>query len=181
MLEFALVLPLIVVLGLGVVEMGFALLDQHVITKLAREGANLISRDATLQQAAGVMANMSSRPVDFQNGAKVIFSVLKKGGTTGTSNFGQMILYQRFEYGSLPAVSTVTTQGSASFGPPPDYIAPNSDTNTNLRVTSLPSTLITVNGGMVYVAEVFTIHQLITPFDRFGINVPTTLYSVAYF
>ena len=28
---------------------------------------------------------------------------------------------------------------------------------------------------MVYITEIFTAHPLITPFDRFGINVPTTL------
>ena len=48
MVEFAMVLPFLMVIVLGVVEVGYALLDQHVVTKLAREGANLISRDATL-------------------------------------------------------------------------------------------------------------------------------------
>ena len=32
-IEFALVMPLVVVLVLGVVEFGYALLDQHVVTK----------------------------------------------------------------------------------------------------------------------------------------------------
>jgi len=36
-------------------------------------------------------------------------------------------------------------------------------------------------GGLLYVTEIFTTHTLITPFDRFGVNVPTTLYSIAYF
>jgi hypothetical protein len=31
------------------------------------------------------------------------------------------------------------------------------------------------------VTEIFTTHDLITPFDRFGINVPNQLYSIAYF
>ena len=51
MVEFAMVLPFLLVIVLGVVEVGYALLDQHIVTKLAREGANLISRDATLQEA----------------------------------------------------------------------------------------------------------------------------------
>jgi hypothetical protein len=33
----------------------------------------------------------------------------------------------------------------------------------------------------MYVTEIFTRHNLITPFNRFGINVPSTLYSIAYF
>ena len=58
-------LPLVLVIVLGVVEIGYALLDQHVVTKLTREGSNLISRDTTLQDAATAMRDMSSRPVDF--------------------------------------------------------------------------------------------------------------------
>ena len=34
---------------------------------------------------------------------------------------------------------------------------------------------------MLYVTEIYTRHPLITPFDRFGIPVPQTLYSIAYF
>ena len=39
---------------LGVVETSYGLLDQHVVTKLTREGSNLISRDTSLQDAAAV-------------------------------------------------------------------------------------------------------------------------------
>ena len=38
-----------------------------------------------------------------------------------------------------------------------------------------------VPGGMTYITEVYTTHILITPLDRFGITVPGTLYSIAYF
>ena len=69
LLEFALVLPFVLVLALGVIEVGYALLDQHVVTKLAREGSNLISRDTSLADAATAMRNMSSRPVNFNNGS----------------------------------------------------------------------------------------------------------------
>ena len=38
LVEFAVVLPLVLLIVLGVVEVGFALLDQQVVTKLTREG-----------------------------------------------------------------------------------------------------------------------------------------------
>ena len=104
MVEFAMVLPFLLVIVLGVVEVGYALLDQHVVTKLAREGANLISRDATLQEAEAALRSMSGRPINFADGSKVIFSVLKQGATTGTSNYGQMILYARHQFGNLARV-----------------------------------------------------------------------------
>ena len=178
--EFAVLLPIFVVIVLGVVEVSFALLDQHAVTKLSREGSNLISRDTTLADAVTALKSMATYPVSLDNG-KVILSVLKVGSTSGSSNYNRLILYQRYAYGSLAAASKLSTAGSASFGAAPDYTAPNSDSDTNLRVTNAPSTLVVPPGGLVYVTEIFNRHQLLTPLDRFGIQVPTTLYSVAYF
>jgi Flp pilus assembly protein TadG len=178
--EFAVLLPLIVLLLLGVVEVSYALLDQHVVTKLTREGSNLISRDTSLQDAAVAMTKMGTRPVDFNTSSRVIFSVIKQVATTGASNFGQPVLYQRYSYGAIAGPSAITTRGTGSFSGAPDYQANNSDNDTNLQITNLPSGLIS-NGGMLYVTEIYTRHDLITPFDRFGVQLPTTLYSIAYF
>jgi TadE-like protein len=180
LLEFAVMLPIIMALVLGVVEVSYALLDQHVVTKLTREGSNMISRDTTLDDAVAVMKSMSTRPVSFPTNSKVIFSVIKKVGTLGTANYNAEVLYQRFSYGSLPNNSYLTTSGSGSFGGGPDYVAANSDTDTRLRVTNLPAGVVST-GGMLYITEIYTKHTLITPFDKFGITVPTTLYSIAYF
>lgn len=182
LMEFAICLPLIVILVLGVVEVGYALLDQQVVNKLTREGSNLISRDTTLQDAAVAMASMSSRPVNFTNGSsKLIFSVLRKGGTTGTANYNQLILYQRYVYGSGPGTTKLNTAGSGSFAGPPDYTATSSDSDTRLQITNLPDSLVTDPGGMLYVTEIYSRHPIITPFDRFGVTVPQILYSIAYF
>lgn len=180
--ECAMVLPLFVVLVLGVSEVGWALLDQHTVTRLTREGSNLISRDTTLQDAAQVLRSMTSRPVNFDGGdSTVIFSVLKRGETTGTANYDRIILYQRHQLGSYGGGSKLTTAGGGSFGSAPNYEAANSDNNTGLRVTNVPSDLIAVRGGMLYVTEVYTRHSLLTPLNRFGITIPQTLYSIAYF
>lgn len=182
LVEFAASLPLLLLLALGVVEVGYALLDHHVITKLAREGSNLISRDTSLQDAATAMRNLSSRPVNLDNGSRLIFSVIKKGATTGTANFDKEILYQRYEYGTLAGVtSAIRTKGSGSYRGAPDYEAINSDSNANLQIANMPVTLNLVRGGMMYITEIYTRHPLITPVDRFGLTLPQTLYSIAYF
>jgi len=181
MIEFAMILPLLLVIVLGVVEVSYALIDQHVVTKLTREGSNLISRDLTLKDAAQVLKSMSTGPVDFDSNSKVIFSVIRKGQSTGTANYGVDILYQRYEYGALAASSALQTRGAGDFNNPPEYTATNADSNTALQLVNLPSGLNIGTGSMIYVTEVFTRHQLITPFDRFGIAVPDTLYSIAYF
>jgi len=180
LVEMAIILPLLVVVVLGVVEVSYALLDQHVVTKLTREGSNLISRDTSLPDAAAVLKAMSSAPVNFDTRSRLVFSVIRKGATTGTSNFGQDILYQRLEFGALAASSVLQTKGSSTFGPP-DYQATNADTNTGLQLKGLPAGLVVGTGSMVYVTEVWTKHELITPFDKFGVKVPQVLYSIAYF
>jgi TadE-like protein len=180
-IEFAIMMPLICVLALGVIEMGWALLDAHIVTRLAREGSNLTSRDTSLQDAGSAMVGMATRPVDFNAGSKVILSVVRNVATIGAANYNKPVLYQRYEYGSFPAVSKLIISGSGSFGPAPEYQAINSDSNTGLQMTNLPPTVGTTLGGMVYVTEIYSPHSLITPFNNFGFTMPTSLYSIAYF
>jgi Flp pilus assembly protein TadG len=180
LVEFAMVLPLLLIVLLGVIEFGYLLIDEHVVTKLTREGSNLISRNTSLLDAVTAMKGMSTRPVNLDSGSRLIFSVVKNVATTGANNFNKDVLYQRYEYGTLSAQSALTTRGSGSFGGAPDYQAVNSDNDTNLQITNLPAGL-TVAGDMLYVTELYTLHPLITPLNRFGITIPQTLYSIAYF
>jgi hypothetical protein len=181
LVEFAMVLPFLIIVMLGVIEFGYLLLDEHVVTKLSREGSNLISRNTSLVDAVTAMKGMSTRPVNLDSsGSRLIFSVVKNVATTSASNYSKEVLYQRYEYGGLSAQSTLRTRGTPSFGAAPEYIAPNSDNDTNLQITNLPPGL-TVTGDMLYVTEIFSLHPLITPLDRFGITIPQTLYSIAYF
>lgn len=179
-LEFTIVLPLILLLLLGSVEVGYLVLDQQAVTRMTREGSNLISRNVTIADAATAMRTMAVRPVDFTTDSKIIFSVVKRGATAGTANYDKLFLYQRYQYGVFPASSKLQNSGG-SFGGAPDYEAINPDTNAALRITNLPLTLVPVRGGLVYVTELFNRHQLIAPFDRLGVGLPETLYSIAYF
>jgi uncharacterized protein (UPF0333 family) len=181
LVEFALVLPFLLLVLLGVIEVGHVLFEQHVVTRLTREGSNLISRDVSLQDAVTALKNMSTQPVDFDHGSRLILSVVKRGGTSGTANYDRLILYQRCEYGTLPSQSALRTLGAGSFGGAPDYIAANSDNDTRLQLTNVSNDLVTVKGGMIYITEIYATHSTITPASRFGVTVPGTLYSVAYF
>ena len=182
LIEFALVLPLVLLVALGVIETSWALLDDHVVTKLSREGSNLISRDTTIQDATTAIRQMASRPVNFDDGSStVIFSVIKRGAITGTANYNKAFLYQRYVYGSFPGTSQFSTAGSGSFGGAPDYMANNPDTDASLQITNAAATLVPNPGQLIYVTEVFSRHSLLTPLDHFGISMPTTLNSVAFF
>jgi hypothetical protein len=181
--EFALVLPLALMIVLGVIEFGYLLLDEHIVTRLSREGSNLISRDTSLHDAGTAITSMASPPVNFATTSTVIFSVLEVGATTGTANYGSLILYERYQLGPLPCTSQMTTAGAGSFGGPPNYDAANGDTDSSLQITNknLAASLVPV-GGLLYVTEICTQHVPITPLAQLaGILVPQTLYSIAYF
>lgn len=180
-IEAALVLPFLILVVMGVVELGIGLRNQHTVVAIGREGSNLISRGTSLSDAATALRMMSHHPVDLTANAKVIFSVLKRGATVGSANYDRVVLYKRFEFGVHPGTSRLRTRGGGSFGPAPDYVAVNSDTDTSLQVTNSPSGVVAVRGGMIYVTEVFNRRELITPVSRFGVLVPADLYSIAYF
>jgi Flp pilus assembly protein TadG len=181
LVEMALVLPMTMMVSLGVVEVSYAVLHQHVISRITREGANMISRDVTLFDASNAIKTMSTKPVDFTNGSQLILSVLKKGATVGTANYDKVVLYQRYSIGTLGTASALTTAGPGTFGPSPDFKAANSDTDANLRIINLPVNVDITRGGLLYIAEVFTSHAPLTPLNRFGVTVPPTLKSIAYF
>jgi Flp pilus assembly protein TadG len=183
LVEFALVLPLALLIVLGVIELSYALLDEHIVTRLSREGSNLISRDTSLQDAGIALTSMAAPPVNFTSGSSLIFSVLEVGATTGTANYDKLILYERYKLGAFACSSHMTTAGTGSFGGAPNYQAANSDNDTSLQITStnVTASLIPI-GGLLYITEICTNHAPITPLGVFaGVLVPTTLYSVAYF
>lgn len=181
LIEFAFTLPFVLLVALGVIETSWALLDDHVVTKLSREGSNLISRETTIQDATTAMRQMATMPVNFDNGSStVIFSVIKRGSRPSTANYDKAFLYQRRVYGTHAGASQFTTAGG-SFGGAPDYLANNPDTDSSLQITNVPPNLVPTPGALIYVTEIFSQHQLLTPLDRFGIAMPTTLSSIAYF
>jgi TadE-like protein len=181
-MEFALIMPLILMVVLALIELSVVILDKHAITRLAREGSNLISRDTTLEDARRAMTGLSSRPVNFATNSTVIFSVLKRGSRTGTTNFDRLYLYQRHKYGALPNDSVLSPAGTVTPGGPPNYEFANPDNNGSLQITNAPPALVVSRGGMIYVTEIYTTHELYTPLTNFGFfTVPTTLYSIAYF
>jgi Flp pilus assembly protein TadG len=181
MIEMAMVMPLCVTLALGVIELGYALLDQHVVTKLSREGSNLISRDSSPGFAYQALQSMRTGNIDFLSTSKVIFTVVKQ--PTSGSNAGFNVVAQRMTGGaSVGGGSAITCGGcSGNLGSPPEYAAADPDNTTSLRVTAGVPTNSIGPGGWLYITEIYSSHPLITPFDRIGIAVPTTLYSIAYF
>lgn len=180
LVEFAMILPLLLLLVLGVIEVGYALYEAHILAKLAREGSNLISRQTTLQDAQASVVSAASQPITFGAKGKLIFSVVTTG--SGGANLGKTIISQRLTLGSLSALSKLGNPPSSSYGSAPDYSANNLNNDTAIRVSGpLPNGLVLSAGQSIFLTEVYHRHDLITPFERFGFTVPSNLYASAFF
>ena len=176
--EFAICLPVLLLLSLGVVETSNALMSQHVITKIAREGSNMISRETKLAATATAIRTMDANSGSFDSTTKVIFSVLMRS-QSGNNN-GFLVLYQRMEFGNL-SLGASQLNGSGTFNSANDYAANNPNGDTALRVTNAPSGIAADPGGMIYVTEVYRQYNTLTPVRNIGVPIPSLLYSIAYF
>jgi hypothetical protein len=180
LVEFAMVLPLILVLVLGIIEVSYALFENHIIIKLAREGANLISRGSNLQQAETSLLAATTAPVAFNAKGKLVLSVIKLGDAG--ANLNQPIISQRRVVGTLGANSVLGNPPTSSYSGAPYYTAVNPNNDSSIRIAgALPNGLTLAAGESLYVTEVYTRHDLITPFRNFGVGLPSNLYASAYF
>ena len=85
MIELALILPFLLVLTLGVADVGRALLFNNILTHMSREGANLASR--TSQSPAFIIntLNQTAAPLDMATQGMGILSRVKAiDGGSGT-------------------------------------------------------------------------------------------------
>jgi len=185
LVEFAMVLPLMLLMALGVIEVAYALYADHLIAKLSREGSNLISRQTYLQDAENALLAGATAPLNLNSSSgKIIFSAVTIG-SAGANN-GQIIIIKRRTVGSLSGKSVVdgsTSPPSSSYNGAPDYTAKDSNNDTAIRgAPTLPNGLVLGIGQVLYVTEIFTSRGDVTPFSRFyKWALPTSLYAAAYF
>ena len=76
-IEFALVLPILLVLVLGAIDFGRAILFNNILINMSREGANLASR--TTQDRPGIILvlNATSSPLNMNSHGTVYISRVK--------------------------------------------------------------------------------------------------------
>ena len=173
--EFALTLPILMALVLGVIELGYALFQTQLITSMSREGSNLISRQVTIGDAEAALQTMSPI-VRFDTNSALILSVVKLG--VGGANKDVPIIVQRHSVGSFAGSSVLGDPPQSAYGVWPDYIALDADNDASIRVNgTLPNGLTLTPGESVYVTEIFTQRTSIVPF----MPLPNTLYQSAYF
>jgi Flp pilus assembly protein TadG len=156
-IEFALSLPIMLILLFTVIEFGRAVLTRQVLINVSREAANLSARGTPLDESARAV-QLSASPLDLRaNGYVILTQVFRNAG-------GALIIQKQFADGRRPRASHVGT----GVGSP----------------ARLPATAVEVpaRGTSMFVAEVFYLEDTITPLTRFvTVALGDTFYDVAFF
>jgi hypothetical protein len=151
--EFAILLPLLLMLVLGVVEYGNALSRMHTLSSLSREGANLASRGSTLPEVlTNVLTNGSDISLASQGG--VVASRLEVQG-------GSARIMEQAASTGYGGTSRIGGTGAPAAG---------------------TGTWGLAEGQVVYVVEIFYNYSRVTPLqDLLGVGPPATFYERAVF
>ena len=151
--EFALALPVILIILLGMVEFSHAYDRVHGLAGLSREGANIASRGSSL--------------------GEVLTTVVANGETLGMSSRGGAIVSRLVVEGGQPTVmSQVSSDG---------YSDKSRLTEADVAADWIASAGF-AEGSTHYVVEVFLNYDSVTPLSRmFEAVTPPVLYERAIF
>src|SRR5207302_10202903 len=98
--------------------------------KLAREGANLISRQSSLDVAESAIRAAQADP-RFDADTRLVLSVVQLGA--GGPNANKPVITQRHAAGMPTGASLLGDPPSSSYGPGPTYTANNPGTDTSIQ------------------------------------------------
>ncbi|HYM80298.1 MAG TPA: TadE/TadG family type IV pilus assembly protein [Candidatus Limnocylindria bacterium] len=73
LIEFALILPLLLLLVLAIIDFGYLIQTRLIITNVSREGGSIASRDLTLDPNLVDLLAISGRPLNLAGGDGQIF------------------------------------------------------------------------------------------------------------
>ena len=155
--EFAMVLPILLIIMFAVVDFGRAVLVRQVMVNLSREAANLASRGTELQDVVNAI-RLSSQPLDIDENGYLIVTEVSRDINGNLSISRQQIV------GGEPQGSRIGT------GVGNTAVLPDTDIDIPLA------------GQNMYVAEVFYRSPPITPLGRLvNITLGEIYYDSAFF
>jgi len=178
--EFGITISLLMVVLLGIFQVSYLIYQQYVALNLAREGANLILRQSTFDDAAAAMTQTDPQ---FDANTRLILSVVELGGPGPNNNMP--IITHRHAWGMPTGASVLGDPPSGSYltgdqdyNKIHNYVAKDPVLDTNIQAT-LRNGLQINQGQSVYVAEIYRKRRDIVPLA--GTQLPDSLYSVTYF
>jgi hypothetical protein len=187
LIELAMVLPLLLLLGLGVFEFSRALYVENTIANMSREGANLFSRTLTdPHDIINTLISTAPSSMGMGNTNSIVYITKVSGLANG--NIEIIEQHRPIAPGAYQPASRVPTN-TAGTGPCPlTACSPwvngtcipvaNSRPLACLKNLNLPITALAV-GRNAFVVEVF--YKEDTIFKNMGINIKPDMYSITIF
>lgn len=155
--EFAILLPIFLIVFVGIVDVGRMVYFQQVVTNLCREAANIVSRGASPGEAFAATA-AADDPLDVSSHGRVIISTIRRRSPTRARAW----VFEQVASGGLDGVtSRVGVPGGPAAVP-------------NLRRLPVGLTLRAVE----------VVHTFEPLLDGRGLGLsiyPSTVYDVAFF
>jgi hypothetical protein len=156
--ELAIVLPLLLVVLLGIIDLGRLVSGYQTMNDLSREAANLVSRGASIDSAIAALSASTTGPVDVIGSGAIIISTLGRRSADDPTPW----VIDQYRHGSIP--SSASRVGSLN-GP--------------ARVPNVDE----LEAGVTVMA-VEVVHGFVPlfPIDAFGLDLyPEVLYEAAFF
>lgn len=153
LVELVIVMPILLILAFGVLELGNAIDKAHGMSTLSREGANIAVRGTPLDTVAAVtMANGASIGLETRGGT-IVSRILVEGGLPKVKE----------------QVASSGYAGRSRIGEP----------NT---VVDQYGGVGLADGQQLFAVEVFYDHREVTPLSRLmGPIIPDTMYDASVF
>jgi Flp pilus assembly protein TadG len=160
MIELAFILPILIVLAYGVVDIGRLIHARLVITNVSREGGSLGSRDIRTGQELVNVLQSSAAPLDLKNAEGRVYVIKIKAGYSDT--VPEPYISLKSQGGLLNASSSIT----GGVGETPQGLS--AAIYNHLRYNSGNNTSDITE---VTVVEVFYLYRPITPLPKFVENL----------
>jgi Flp pilus assembly protein TadG len=190
MVEFAFIVPLLLIMMCAAIDFGRALNTMQVIAELSRQGSSLASRIDTCAAGAGLGEPMETLTCSVQ---ALVAAPLVAGqsGQSGLSigTYGEIIATAVQNTGTTASPTYMIT-GQYSQGGISKTSHVGTWTGSNTPAT-VPAAFSTAKGDQplqagqtMYVTEIFYTFTAITPIGKLTnsvVNLPTLLYNSAYF
>lgn len=174
MTEFALIVPLLLILVTASIDFGRALYTLQVMAELTRQGSNLASRNDTLPNAvAAVIAGESG--LNIAKSGEVIITQVTNTGTTASPTY---TMTGQASSGGVAAASRVGTYSTAT----------GAKNTATMPAAFTPGTLQASQS--TYVTEIYYQYTPLTPLLTLtqnwpskgaGVALPSMLYDYTYF
>lgn len=176
MIEFALVLPILLTLCFGALELVRALQANNILVSISREGANLITRSSQDPQAIMAALANTAAPLDMLNQGTVMITELV-GNSEGEIEITRQIRYSQTSYTTTSEIWPDCggwNNSSCNGGLPATLSAPS--TNSVFWQASGAAPLS--DGERAFAVETF---YRLEPITSIPFNEPLDLYSVSLF